>query len=271
MKRNVLNPFLFVAILVLTVGLACSFSLGSDPQEPAPAPVIQPTTAMIQPTAAVIQPTSAPAEPLPTVALPTVASQPSSPYFKEEFNSDVLGDWSYFIFTGDSKSDKNKAKYSIENGRLVFDLNDNYLYSYLIYDKQSYEDVRVEVSADNRGKNNNNVSLICRYSEDGWYEFNIASNGLFNIFAYDATGAVHKGYNAIYSDGSNAIKMGKETNVYVAVCSGKNLSLYINGEESASITESKYGFNRGNVGVSISSFNVYPIIVELEYFDIQEP
>lgn len=267
MKRKILHPFLFVAVLVLTVGLACSIFNSATPVEPASPPVIQPTQQnppLQQPTQQQVLPTEPPP---PTATFPP----PPSPFFKEEFDTDVLGDWTNFIFTGDTKSDKSKAKYSIENGKLVFDLTDNYLYSYLIYDKQTYEDVRVEVSAANRGKNNNNVSLICRYSEDGWYEFNIASNGLFNIFAYDATGAVHKGYNAIFTSGSNAIKIGKETNVYVVVCSGKNLSLFINGEESAKVTESKYGFSDGKVGISISSFNVYPIIVDLEYFDIQQP
>jgi hypothetical protein len=268
MKRKVLRPFFFVAALVLTVGMACSlFNFGTTPAEPTSLPAIQPTQQNVplqQPTPQQVLPTEPPP---PTATVPP----PASPFFKEQFDTDVLGDWTNFIFTGDTKSDKSKAKYSIENGKLVFDLTDNYLYSYLIYDKQTYEDVRVEVSAANRGKNNNNVSLICRYSDDGWYEFNIASNGLFNIFAYDATGAVHKGYNAIFTSGSNAIKIGKETNVYVAVCSGKTLKLFINGEESASITESKYGFSRGNVGISISSFNVYPIIVDIDYFDIQTP
>ncbi len=120
--------------------------------------------------------------------------RPASSY-KEQFDSDVLSNWTNFVTIGDSKSNKSKAKVTIENGKLVFTMEDNYLYSYLIFDKQTYDDVSVEVSADNRGKNNNNISLICRYSDDGWYEFNIASNGLFNILAYDATGAVHKGYN----------------------------------------------------------------------------
>ena len=270
MQSKVFRPFAFVAVFVLVVGMACSvFNFGSAPAETTPLPVIQPTQGgqpIQQPTQQQVQPTQPPP---PTATLPP--PPPPSPFFKEEFDTDVLGDWRNFIFVGDNKSDRSKAKYSIENGKLVFDLTDNYLYSYLIYDKQTYDDVRVEVSAANRGKNNNNVSLICRYSDDGWYEFNIASNGLFNIFAYDATGAVHKGYNAIFTSGSNAIKIGKETNIYVAVCSGKNLSLYINGEESAKITEAKYGFSDGKVGISISSFNVYPIIVDIDYFDIQAP
>lgn len=262
MKLNALKPFLFVALLVMAVSLACSVDLTGtkEPSEPI-SPVIQPTQGQ-QP---IQLPTQQPS-PIPPTDVP-----PASPFFKEEFDRDVLSDWTNFITLGDSKSNKSKAKVSIENGKLIFSMEDNQLYSYLIYDKQSYDDVSIEVSATNRGKNNNNVSLICRYSDDGWYEFNIASNGLFNILAYDAKGIVHKGYNALVTDGSNAIKMGKETNVYIAVCSGRTLNLYINGEESASFTDNKYGFTDGKVGISVSSFNVYPIIVDINYMDITLP
>ncbi|GIK09473.1 MAG: hypothetical protein JETCAE02_14830 [Anaerolineaceae bacterium] len=269
MKRNVLKPFLFLAALILIVGLACSVDLGGKtPEAPAPQPIVPATEAPTQQQSA---PEPVAPEP-PTAEPPTATLLPSTgSYFKEDFNSDVLGSWTNFITTGTTKSDKSKAKHSIENGKLTFNMTDNYLYSYLIYDGQTYDDVRVEVSFDNRGKNNNNVSLICRYSEDGWYEFNIASNGLFNILAYDATGAVHKGYNTVYSSGSTAIKAGKETNVYRAICSGRNLSLYINGTEAANFVEKKFGYTNGKVGLSVSSFNVYPIIVDIDYFDIAKP
>lgn len=269
MKRNVFTPFLFVAALVLIVGLACTIDLGNKtPEPPAPQPIVPATESPVQPQ----QPTPEPpvVQPSPTTEPPTAAPQ-SSPFFRENFDTDVLGAWTNFVFKGDSKSDVKKAKYSIENGKLVYNITDNYLYSYLIYDKNTYDDVRIEISFDNRGKNNNNVSLICRYSKDGWYEFNIANNGMYNILAYDATGAVHKGYNAVYTSGSTAIKAGKETNVYVVTCSGRELSLSINGEDTASFTEKKFGFTSGKVGLGVSSFNVYPIIVELDYFDIQKP
>jgi hypothetical protein len=268
MKRNVLYPFLFVALLVLAVGLACGIDLGTKTSEP-PQPIIQPTSAPIQPTSAPIQQPTQQELVQPTEVPPTVA--PSNPFFKEEFNTDVLSSWTPFIITGDTNSDKSKSSLTIENGKLIFKLEDVQLYSYLIFDGHTYEDVRVEVSADNRGKNTNNISLLCRYSDAGWYEFSVMSSGLFQIWAYDATGAVHKGYNLINSGGSNAIKMGKETNVYSITCSGNHLTLNINGKEAASFTEKKYGFNDGKVGVNVSSLDVYPVIVEFDYFDIQQP
>ena len=71
----------------------------------------------------------------------------------------------------------------INDGRLVFDLQSKELWVYALYEGQEYEDVRLDVVAENRGMNDNNISLICRYSkEEGWYEFNIANNGLYDIF-----------------------------------------------------------------------------------------
>ena len=81
------------------------------------------------------------------------------------------------------QSDPNDMTLGIQNGFLVFDLQGKGEWVYSIYNAQTYDDVRVDVSAENRGANNNNVSLICRYSPDGqWYEFNIANNGLYNIY-----------------------------------------------------------------------------------------
>jgi hypothetical protein len=124
------------------------------------------------------------------------------------------------------------------------------------------------VTADNRGKNNNNVSLICRESDEGWYEFNIANNGLYNILAY--IDADRRYYN-IYNGGSNAIKTGKDINVYTASCSGTELSLTINGVLAKKIKDSKYNLRDGKVGFSVSSFDVIPILVELDSFTVSQP
>ena len=258
MNRTVFTPFFFVAILVLVVGLACGIDFGTATPVP---PVSQ-----ASPQSEQVKPSEAP-------SVPTIASTsaPASPFYKEEFNTDVLSSWTQFYIKGMDNADTSKGSVSVADGKLVFNLNGEQLYSYLIYNGATYTDVRLEVSADNRGKNNNNVSLICRYSEEGWYEFSIANNGLYWIYAYDATGAVHKGYNRLANGGSTKIKTGRDTNVYAIVCSGDTLSLYINGEETNVFTDRTYQLGNGKVGVSVSSFNTLPIDVEFEYFDIQKP
>lgn len=266
---KVLRPFLLIASFILIVGLACSINLTDEPAQPAqpeqPAQPSQPE----QPAQPVEQPTDAPA---PTEVSPTEApAASSSPFFREEFDIDVLSSWTQFYFKGNDSADESKGSVKIEGGKLVFNLDSKELYSYLIFDGQTYEDVRVEVSAENRGKNNNNVSLICRYSDEGWYEFSIANNGLYWIYAYDLSGIVRKGYNQLANGGSTKIKQGRETNVYAIVCSGEKLTLYINGEETNVFTDRKFKFGEGKVGVNVSSFNVTPIIVEFDYVDILEP
>src|SRR5215211_7404283 len=93
---------------------------------------------------------------------------------------------------------------------------------------RSYEDVQVEARADNRGKNNNNISLICRYDEEvGWYEFNIANNGLYDILYAEVLDSGKIRWNRIANGGSNAINQGKEVNEYSITCQGDELTLNI--------------------------------------------
>jgi hypothetical protein len=126
--------------------------------------------------------------------------------------------------------------------------------------------VRIDTTAENLGLNNNNVSLFCRYSDSGWYEFNIANNGEFWIYFYDT--AIDD-YKLLWSGGSNAIRMGKDINDYTAFCVGNQLSLYINGVEAKTVSDRN--LRSGLVGLSVSSFNVTPITVEFDYFGVSAP
>ena len=110
----------------------------------------------------------------------------TSKYFQEDFNGGLDG-WSHFVVDGKTYSvmskDPNDMTLNVQDGFMVFDLEGKDEWVYSTYDTQTYDDVRVDVSAENRGANNNNVSLICRHTSDGqWYEFNIANNGLYNIY-----------------------------------------------------------------------------------------
>jgi hypothetical protein len=154
---------------------------------------------------------------------------------------------------------------------LTFDLSAENLWFYVTYDPYEYDDVRIDARVINRGVNNNNVSLICRYTEDGWYEFNIANNGLYWIYAAEVNSNDQVSYGLVYNGGSNKIKPGKETNEYTVVCKGRTLSLYINGTEARTVTENKYGIRSGQVGVSVSSFDTLPVVVDLDWVKISEP
>lgn len=262
-----LRPLLFLVSMLLIVGLACGASGGDNPptqpQQQAPTQAPEPT----------IAPPPTEAAPEPTVDAPTEppVSQ-SQQFFTEEFDDPLSNDWSIFTVTGTDEADPDKVTVEAQDGKLVWDFESEFVYYYLFYEPFTYEDVKLEVRADNRGRNNNTVSLICRYDPDvGWYEFNIANNGLYEILYGEVTSSGKIAYNRIANGGSNSINQGKEVNEYSISCKGDELSLTINGDEVNTITEKNYALRDGQVGISVSAFDVLPILIEMDWIEISEP
>ncbi len=255
MFAKTLKPFIFLFVLMMVVSLAC---LGGG-ETPAPPP---PTEAPQQPA----QPAQ-PVEPTPTEEPPAPAAQE---FFTEEFDGDN-SNWTYFTVTGSTESNASGLNLETKDGYLVFDISSKYLYVYVTYDPYTYKDVAVEARVENRGTNNNNISLLCRYSDEGWYEFNVANNGLYNILAatYNASGDVV--YNKLADGGSNKIKSGKDVNTYKIVCKERTLSLYINGFETRVYTDNQFVLRDGKVGISVSSFKDMPVKVEIDWITISQP
>lgn len=260
-----LRPLFFFFSVLAIVSLACGVGGGNN---------TPPTQAVVQPT----QPPP-PTEVPPTEVVatePPTATEPPAPeaqqFFTEEFDNPLSNDWSILTVTGSDDADPDKVTVEPENGQLIWNFDSEWVYYYLFYEAFTYEDVQVEVRADNRGRNNNNVSLICRYDPDvGWYEFNIANNGLYDIFYAEIDNDGDIIYNRITNGGSNAINQGKDVNEYLISCKGEELSLTINGDEVNTISERNYGLREGGVGVSVSSFNVLPILIEMDWIRISEP
>jgi len=263
------RPLIFFVGLLLVVGMACSFgsSAPSQPQQEPPAPQQN------EPPTAAPAPTEEPA-PAPTDAPAPV--EPSAPqaeqFFTEEFDSPVSGNWDTLTVTGTDNADPDKVTVEAENGNLVWDFESEYVYYYMFYNAFTYEDVRIDLRADNRGRNNNSISLVCRYDpEVGWYEFNIANNGLYSIIYAEVTSDGSIRYNKITDGGSNAIKQGKDVNEYGISCKGDQLTLYINGKEVKSLTEKNYRLREGQVGMSVSAFDILPILIEMDWVKVSEP
>jgi hypothetical protein len=259
-----LRPLFFFSSLLLIVGLACS-ALGGAPAQPAEPqqPVDQPT----QPQAA---PTDVPQPTAEAVATDTAAPAPepaSSKFFTEEFDQDPGSDWTVDILGPGADANKDSVKTEFNNGNLRVELPKEDLYYYYTYSGFSYDDVRVDLRADNRGVNTNNVSLVCRLGDDGWYEWSVGSGGDWYLYA------VTDKYNLITNGGTNFLKQGKDVNEYSLVCKGKQISMFINGQEikQSPVTDNKYALTEGSVGFNISSLNVIPVIVDVEWFKVSEP
>jgi hypothetical protein len=247
--------------------MACSFGVdgGEEPSQP------QQVATQVPPPTQPVE-TEAP-EPEPTEELPPPTAEPvSQQYFTEEFDTPLTSNWNILTVTGSDDADPDEVTVEVEDGKLVWDFGSEYVYYYIFYNAFEYEDVRLDVRADNRGRNNNSISLICRYDpEVGWYEFNVTNGGLYEILYAEVTESGEIAYSRITNGGSNSIKQGKDVNEYSIVCKGDDLSLYINGDEVNTIAERKFGLRDGQVGVSVSSFNVLPILIEMDWIKVNEP
>ena len=139
----------------------------------------------------------------------------------------------------------------------------------MTYDEYIYSDVRIDLQAENLGRNTNNVSLICNYSDRlRWYEFNISNGGLYWIYAYSE---LEGDWIELARGGSKNVRMGRDINTYTAICQGNRLALYINGILEREHVDRRFNMREGLVGFSVSSFDVLPILVEVDYFSISVP
>ena len=258
MKSQYRMFFAFVALLLI-VSLACNF--GAAPTQ---LPVIEEPTADV--------PTEQPQEPQQTDEPAIVATEPpvqtvdALDFYTEEFEGDI-SNWTYFTSKNDVKADDSSVEPVAENGFLVLELPKN-LNVYVMYDPYTYTNVRVDARVENRGTNNNNINLVCRYSDEGWYEIAIANNGLYWLYAYDG---VKGTYAQLANGGSNKIKAGKEVNEYTFICNDRNLIVQINGFDTRTYTDNQYVFREGQIGVGASSFDDVPVKVEYDWVKISEP
>lgn len=261
MKSQYRTLFAFIALLVV-VSLACVGGGSTTP--PTEPPVNEEPPAVEVPE----QP-QATEEPVAAATEPPVQSS-GQEFFTEEFDGDI-SNWSIFKVTGSDETNEEGLTLETDSSRLVFDVGTKYLYTYLFYEPFEYSDVSVEANVENRGTNNNNTSLICRYSDEGWYEFNIANNGLYDILYGAVAPDGDISYSRLADGGSNKIKSGKDINVYKIICKGRKLSLFINGYETRVLEDNNYVLRDGKVGISVSSFKDLPVKVEYDWVTISEP
>jgi hypothetical protein len=262
------RPVLFLTLILLVVGLACSALTGGG--DTPPQVVTEPPVQVVtdEPVQVISSPTTAP-EPTDvpsTQAPPAVEAPPEAQdFYVEEFEGDYNPEnWQYFTL-GDG--DEDNLVIEQQDDHLLFDLGDEDLYVYFMYAAYTYENVSLTLNAENRGRNNNNVSLICRMNDEGtqWYEFSVESGGVWYLYAFDDK------YNILDNGGTNSLNQGRAVNEYRLDCSGDEITMYINGDKIKTVQDTRYLFDDGFVGFNISSLNVLPITVEVNSFEIDFP
>lgn len=248
------QPVLLWTGMLLLIGLACAASGGNANT----------------PTIAVTQMLTAPANGSPSIepvtAVPTATKIPA--FFIEEFGPDFdVNHWQQFTLGSGSPS---QLVIQQEDDYLLFDLGSDDLYVYYMYKPYTYKNTKITLNAQNLGRNNNNISLICRMHDEGrkWYEFSVTSSGLWTLFAFDQI------YHILGSGGTNLLAQGREENEYQMSCKDDQIQLFINGQEVRTINDTRFGFQEGYAGFNISSikdYSVLPITVQVNRFEITLP
>jgi len=215
--------------------------------------------------------------PSPTFTLtPTQTITPSptaSMFFTEEFNQPLNEFWTLHIY-GPNKDLISKVKTQVNEGNLEVEITREDIYAYYFFNQFSYTDVRLDMRAENRGRRTNNISLICRKSDDGWYEFSVGSDAAWYLFyANVSKNKSNALYKLVANGAALALKQGNDTNEYTMICEGESITLMVNGTElkGSPIRETIYKLKKGSVGMNVSSLNVVPVIVDFDWLKISLP
>lgn len=182
-------------------------------------------------------------------------STSSSTGFEDGFDGDISqGGWTSFVIGDDSD-------YMVQQkpGRVYMEVNTSQTTVYLINDDFWASDVYVETYETKvGGPNYMNVSVICRASDAGWYEFSITSGGYWEIWKnYDNE------FTRLNTGASKYIKVQSDPNLLQASCVGQNLTFWVNEQRVGETTDRD--LTEGQVGVSVSTFDLKGVEVEFEY------
>jgi hypothetical protein len=239
---------LFISLLTV-LALAC----GSAPATEAPATEAPATEAPA---------TEAPATEAPATEAP-VAEAPA--FFTEDF-SGGMDNWAQFQL-GNGATETSKLSVTPGDSGVNVTIDTKQMFAYFMYTPYIYENVGLKMSTTNKGANSYQTLLICRFNEAGWYEFAMQNDGLWYLYAFDlATGK----YNQIGNGGATNIKTGKETNEFGMDCVGDQIHLFVNGQELTGSPVKNSDFPEGQIGFSVSSFETFPVNVDVHSIEISE-
>jgi hypothetical protein len=262
--NNKLPSILFLISLALT-SHACSLPVSTQRQVTIP-PLASSSTPTGSTTAQSPSPSTTDYKITPSTPAFSTPSPTQVPlYFTEEWNGDT-NQWFWFS----TKGNDNLWDVYNEAGVLDFSLTGKDISAYFIYRPWEYEQVQITTQIENRAYARSTAVIVCDYSEAlGWYEFNIGSDGLWQIRAHDSEG--HTGYLVLMDGGSKSIHTGESVNEYSATCSGNNLVLTINGTKVADYTEELLGFSKGKIGLGALSYSQIPVLIESAWIKISKP
>ena len=245
----------------ILIGLFFLVACRNSTPQPAPSPQTTPTR---------ISPTFEPATVTETFTpAPTLTPEPLPRTFTEKF--DVLPEhWVTYLASGASV-----PQTQIEDGTLTFYLTQPYTWVYATFDAYDYADVHIEALMHSRQATPSSMGLICRYSEDGWYEFTISEDGTYSVLYGQWLAQEIATYTPVAADTSEYIHTQREadsvSNEIGLTCQEDILWLYMNGKLFRKVDVSRFGLKDGKVGLAAASFENVTVTAAFDWFSVGKP
>lgn len=253
-----MKKIIILGFFLLTACLSPSEGLNATP-DPSPVP---------EATATRVTPTIVPATVTPTIVpSPTPTRLPPEKFFTEEFDT-APAYWSTLYASGDP----GRVDILSNDSTLTFELYSPNAWLYAIYGAFEYDSVHVETLVKSLGSDLNAMGLVCNYNEqDGWYEFNISSDGTYNVlYGQWMTEGIAR-YTPILNDTSDRIATGNATNEIGLDCYENILQFYINGKLIRKLNVEHIDLTSGKVGLTLGSFEEAPVILSFDWVKVSEP
>ena len=201
---------------------------------------------------------------------PTPTLQPSPTpfprFFTNEFDSPLV-DWAILQAGNDFV-----PNIKTENGTLLLQMDSPYSWVYAVYGAQSYANVRIDAQFENRAGSPASSGLLCRYSEEnGWFEYNVSTDGTYNLLYGSWLDTGIADYLPITDGSSNLIQPSGAPQQLGLLCSETTVALLINETIIRSVDVSRYELTEGKVGITASSYENTPIIAAINWVTVREP
>jgi hypothetical protein len=195
------------------------------------------------------------------VLTPTSSPTPEPPplYFTDEFTSAS----SYWIFS--QTGGINLPTTTFENDSLRINISSPDTWMIGIHSANTYNNVFIKAKANITPTGS--FGLICRYNENGWYEFNIYSDGTYNLlYGKHLTEGVAK-YIPLSTEFSGHITPSSQMGLH---CQDNFLLLYVNENLVKRIDVTNYGLGEGKIGITASSLTESPININFEWIQVSQ-
>lgn len=192
--------------------------------------------------------------------IPTSESLPDDVTFREEMDEDITANWGVKVIYGLEE----QLLLSQESGRVRIESlpNPNDVNFVFLNKDKNYKDVVVQMEVEYLESSDSFVGVICRASEEGWYEFRINNQCYYEVLKYDQY-LKDQGKDA-YENlvgvqlRSPIINSGKNKNIISLSCVGDQLKAFVNGEQvfkdRLPLVLEDDDFKEGTIGFSVAAF-----------------